>query len=167
MVGQEQQGQRPDCLARWQRCARKLDYSQCGRSYRRRTTLDGHSREGNQGMSNQGQKNTAAMTADKWYKQAVSRSNCYGLLALVFRDTPTTEIVSQLRTPPLADILVRLGYDIVQNLAGELEPVPRLLRRVPFAHRDRLAIDAAPGVQALPRRTDRQRPSRTPLSIPR
>ena len=86
--------------------------------------MDGHSREGDQGMRKQDKKKTAEIsaTADQWYKQAVSRSNCYGLLALIFRDTPTSEIVSQLRNPPLADILVRLGYDIVQNLAGELEP---------------------------------------------
>jgi TorA maturation chaperone TorD len=80
-------------------------------------------------MRKQDKKGTAEIsaTADQWYKQAVSRSNCYGLLALVFRDTPTSEIVAQLRTPPLADILVRLGYDIVQNLAGELEPVTKRL----------------------------------------
>ncbi|MHC4544168.1 MAG: TorD/DmsD family molecular chaperone [Planctomycetota bacterium] len=80
-------------------------------------------------MRKQDKKETAEISAaaDQWYKQAVSRSNCYGLLALVFRDTPTSEIVSQLRTPLLADILVRLGYDIVQNLAGELEPVTKRL----------------------------------------
>jgi TorA maturation chaperone TorD len=77
--------------------------------------MDGHSREGNQGMRKQDKKETAEISAaaDQWYKQAVSRSNCYGLLALVFRDTPTSEI--------------RLGYDIVQNLAGELEPVTKRL----------------------------------------
>jgi TorA maturation chaperone TorD len=91
--------------------------------------MDGHSRQGNQGMRNQDQKNAAAMsaTADEWHRQAVSRSNCYGLLALVFRDVPTTEIVAQLTAPPLAEALSHLGYDATQDLAGELDVVTKRL----------------------------------------
>ena len=91
--------------------------------------MDGHSRQGNQGMKNQDQKNTAATsaTADEWHRQAVSRSNCYGLLALVFRDVPTAEIVAQLTVPPLAEALSHLGYDATQDLAGELDAVTKRL----------------------------------------
>jgi TorA maturation chaperone TorD len=80
-------------------------------------------------MKNQDRKDTAAMpaTADEWHREAVSRSNCYGLLALVFRDVPTAEIVEQLRTTPLAEVLSHLGHDITQDLAGELEAVTKRL----------------------------------------
>jgi TorA maturation chaperone TorD len=80
-------------------------------------------------MKNQDQKNTAEMpaTADERNRQAVSRSNCYGLLALVFRDAPTAETIAQLTAPPLAEALSRLGYDIAQDLAGELDAVTRRL----------------------------------------
>ncbi len=76
-------------------------------------------------MRNQDRKNAAAMsaTADQWHRQAVSRSNCYGLLALVFRDVPTAEIVAQLRTTPLAEVL----SNITQDLAGELDAVTKRL----------------------------------------
>ncbi len=88
--------------------------------------MDGHSRQGNQGMRNQDQKNAAtamSATADQWHRQAVSRSNCYGLLALVFRDVPTAEIVAQLRTTPLAEVL----SNITQDLTGELDAVTKRL----------------------------------------
>ena len=62
-------------------------------------------------------------------RQASDRSNCYGLLALVFRDTPTPEVVEQLRTPPLADALNGLGYDAAKDLAGDLEEVTRRLHQ--------------------------------------
>jgi TorA maturation chaperone TorD len=75
-------------------------------------------------MKNQSLKNTT----DQWHNQALSRSNCYGLLALVFRDTLTPETITQLRTPPLADVLNDLGYDVTQHLAGELEAVTECLR---------------------------------------
>ncbi len=75
-------------------------------------------------MKNQSLKNTT----DQWHSQALSRSNCYGLLALVFRDTLTPETITQLRTPPLADVLNDLGYDVTQHLAGELEAVTECLR---------------------------------------
>ncbi len=80
-------------------------------------------------MRNQDQKNAAAMsaTADEWHRQAVSRSNCYGLLALVFRDVPTAEIVAQLRTTPLAEVLSHLGYDAQKDFAGELGAVTKRL----------------------------------------
>ena len=81
--------------------------------------MDGHCCEGNKGMKNQSLKNTT----DQWHNQALSRSNCYGLLALVFRDTPTCEIVTRLRNPPLADVLKSIGYDITQHLTGKLEAV--------------------------------------------
>ena len=66
-------------------------------------------------MKNQGPKNTAAtlVLEDEWRRQAVSRSNCYGLLAVVFRDVPTSEVVMQLRSPPLAETLRHLGYDVM------------------------------------------------------
>ncbi len=80
-------------------------------------------------MKNQDQKDTAAMpaTADEWHREAVSRSNCYGLLALVFRDVPTAEIVAQLRTTSFVETLSCLGQDITQDLAGELEAVTKRL----------------------------------------
>jgi TorA maturation chaperone TorD len=75
-------------------------------------------------MKNQSLKNTT----DQWHNQALSRSNCYGLLALIFRDTLTPETITQLRTPPLADVLNDLGYDVAQHLAGEIEAVTECLR---------------------------------------
>ncbi len=80
-------------------------------------------------MRNQSPKNTSAapVSAEQWYRQAICRSNCYGLLALVFRDAPTSEIVEQLRTPPLAKTLAHLGYDIAQDFSGELEAVTERL----------------------------------------
>ena len=87
--------------------------------------MDGHCCQGKEGMKkNQSLKNTT----DQWHNQALSRSNCYGLLALVFRDTPTPETITQLRSPPLANVLNDLGYDITQHLAGELETVTESLR---------------------------------------
>ena len=86
--------------------------------------MDGHCCQGNKGMKNQSLKNTT----DQWHSQALSRSNCYGLLAIIFRDTPTPETITQLRSPPLANVLNDLGYDITQHLAGKLEVVTECLR---------------------------------------
>ena len=61
-------------------------------------------------------------------QQAASRSNCYGLLVLLFRTTPSAELILQLRTPPLADALHHLGYDAAKDLAGPLEVVTDRLR---------------------------------------
>lgn len=65
---------------------------------------------------------------DEMRQQAAGRSNCYGLLALLFRDTPTPEVVARLRTPPLADALRDFGYDAAEELAGEPEAVAERLR---------------------------------------
>ncbi len=91
--------------------------------------MDGHSCEGNQGMKNQGLKNTASdsLSKNQWHSQALSRSNCYGLLAIIFRDTPTPETITQLRTPPLVEVLNDLGYNVTQHLAGELKEVTECL----------------------------------------
>ncbi len=77
-------------------------------------------------MKNQSQ--SLKNTADQWRSQALSRSNCYGLLAIVFRDTPTPETITQLRTLSLAEALSNLGYDVTQHLAGEFEVVTECLR---------------------------------------
>ncbi len=74
-------------------------------------------------MKNQDTKNTI----DQWHSQALSRSNCYGLLALIFRDTPTPEVITQLRTPPLAQVLDDLGCNVTQHLTGELKEVTQCL----------------------------------------
>lgn len=76
-------------------------------------------------MMDQGPKVCQAPSAplEEWRQRAAGRSNVYGLLALVFRDTPTPEIVAQLRSPPLAEALSRLGYDVAEELGGELEGV--------------------------------------------
>ncbi len=81
-------------------------------------------------MKNQSLKNTASgsLSINQWHSQALSRSNCYGLLALIFRDTPTPETIAQLRTPPLAEVLNDLGYNVTQHLAGELKEVTACLR---------------------------------------
>ena len=80
-------------------------------------------------MKNRCSKNTETKltTVDEWRNQAFSRSNCYGLLALIFRDAPSSEIVMQLRTPPLAETLRHLGYDVTQDLSGMLEAVTECL----------------------------------------
>ena len=80
-------------------------------------------------MKNQDKKDSAAMpvTADEWHREAVSRSNCYGLLALVFRDVPTAKIVAQLRTTSFVETLSCLAQDITNDLAGELEAVTKRL----------------------------------------
>jgi TorA maturation chaperone TorD len=65
--------------------------------------------------------------ADEWRSQATSRSNCYALLSVIFRDAPTSEIVSQLRTPSMTESFRRLGYDCTQDLAGGLDSVTKSL----------------------------------------
>jgi TorA maturation chaperone TorD len=91
--------------------------------------MDGHGCEGNQGMKKQSLKNTASrsLSTNEWHNQALSRSNCYGLLAVVFRDTPSCETVTQLTTPPLVEILNDLGCNVTQHLAGELQAVTACL----------------------------------------
>ncbi|KKO11050.1 hypothetical protein LCGC14_0015250 [marine sediment metagenome] len=59
--------------------------------------------------------------------RALSRSHCYGLLALVLRGPPTEQIVEQLRSPPLAEVLGELGCDVAGNFAGELGAVTQRL----------------------------------------
>lgn len=82
--------------------------------------------------------------ADEMDRQAESRSNCYGLLALVFRDAPTSEVVRQFRSPPLAEALSCFGYDVASDLAGELEAVTERLRE------EYTRTFASPGAPALP-----------------
>lgn len=116
-------------MARWPGRTSELDHSQCRRSDRRRSTLDGHRGEGNQGVI--GQRHAEAATtlprADEHGRQATSRSHCYGLLSLVFRDTPNADIVTELRAPSLTDVLGQLGCDVTQDLAGDLVTVTRKL----------------------------------------
>lgn len=64
-----------------------------------------------------------AASAEQRRQEAVSRSNCYGLLALVLRDVPTVKVVKQLGAPAFVKALSRLGYDIAQDLAGEPDEV--------------------------------------------
>ncbi|MFQ6034416.1 MAG: molecular chaperone [Sedimentisphaerales bacterium] len=82
-------------------------------------------------MKRQSQKNPLGWPAvrEQWREQAISRSNCYGLLALVFRGPPTRDVVERLRTPSLAQALNYLGYDVTQELAGELEALTERLRQ--------------------------------------
>jgi TorA maturation chaperone TorD len=63
-----------------------------------------------------------------WSRRASGRSNCYGFLALVFRDVPTLEVVAQLRSGPLAEALGDVGCDVNEWLAGDLPLVTDLLR---------------------------------------
>ncbi len=101
-------------------------------------------------MKNEGQKNVTVvpLAADERRRLATSRSDCYGLLALVFRDVPTAETIAQLTAPPLAEALSRLGYDIAQDLAGELDMVTRhsygfRTRRIPRITRKMLISNCA------------------------
>jgi TorA maturation chaperone TorD len=64
----------------------------------------------------------------EWSRRASGRSNCYGFLALVFRDVPTLEVVAQLRSGPLAEALSDVGYNVDEWLAGDLPLVTDLLR---------------------------------------
>ncbi len=95
--------------------------------------MDGHGCEGNESMKSRTtkkkNKNTEALAAfaQQQHRWALSRSNCYGLLALVFRDTPTPQVVEQLRSPVLAQALGRLGYNPADDLAGKLEEVAERL----------------------------------------
>lgn len=80
-------------------------------------------------MKNQGQKNATvvSLSADEWRRLATSRSNCYSLLALVFRDVMTSRIVAQLRTTPLAEVLSHLGHNTQKDLAGDIDAVTKRL----------------------------------------
>ncbi len=81
-------------------------------------------------MKNQGMKSLRPLLAyaDQKRQQADGRSNCYGLLALVFRDVPTSQVVAQLRSPPIAEALSDLGCDVAEDLAGDVEAVTEHLR---------------------------------------
>ena len=91
--------------------------------------MDGYGCAGNQGMTIRSPKNSDAGTVplDEWRRMASDRSDCYGLLALIFRDGPTSQIVTQLRSPLLAEALGRLGYDVAEDLAGEPKAVAERL----------------------------------------
>ncbi len=91
--------------------------------------MDGYGRKGSQSMKDQEIKKTSFDSAsiDQCHKQAISRSNCYGLLALIFRDTLSSKTVEQLRSPPLAETMAELGYDVAKELTGELEEITELL----------------------------------------
>ncbi len=64
---------------------------------------------------------------DQLSQQAISRSNCYGLLALIFRDVLTSEIISRLRTGSLVKALSHLGFEVTDELTGDLEEVTQSL----------------------------------------
>ncbi len=83
-------------------------------------------------MINQRSETNAGVSAveeEERRREAVSRGNCYGLLALVFRDVPTPDVVAQLRAGPLAEALDRLECDVALDLAGDLEIVTERLRQ--------------------------------------
>ncbi len=91
--------------------------------------MDGHCCKGNQSMKDQDINKTSfdSPSIDQCHKQAISRSNCYGLLALIFRDTLSSKMIEQLRSPPLAETMAELGYDVAEELTGELEEITELL----------------------------------------
>ncbi len=70
----------------------------------------------------------ATMSPQQWRIQALSRSNCYALLALVFRDVLTPEVVEQFRSPSLAKSLGQFDGNTAQELTGDLEAVTEHLR---------------------------------------
>ncbi len=65
-----------------------------------------------------------SVSVEQRHQQASSRSNCYGLLALIFRDTPTSEVVAQFKSAPMVDAL---GFEVGEILAGELDEVTERL----------------------------------------
>ena len=81
-------------------------------------------------MRSKRQNSTATKPAivNEGQDQAAGRSNCYGLLALVFGNVPTREAITQLRSPPLAAALSRLGCDVGEDLAGEIDAVTQRFR---------------------------------------
>ncbi len=91
--------------------------------------MDGHRRQGGQGMTDQRPTSLPSGSGpeDQESGRALSRSHCYGLLALVLRGPLTEQIVEQLRSPPLADVLGELGCDVAGNFAGELDAVTQRL----------------------------------------
>ena len=80
-------------------------------------------------MKNQRPKDTSTIAppVNERHEEAVSRSNCYGFLALIFRDVPTPELIAQLRTPPLVETLSQLGYEVTKDVEGKLEAVSESL----------------------------------------
>lgn len=84
------------------------------------------------------------MINDERYQQTSSRSNCYGLLALVFRDALAPEVIAQLRSPPLTEALSGLDYDAAKDLGGDLETVTENLRE------EYTAIFVGPGPHVPP-----------------
>ncbi len=96
-------------------------------------------------MMNQSAKASEVATrCDERRRQASSRSNCYGLLTLIFRDVPTPEVVAGLRDPPLAQAFSDFGYDVAKDLAGDLGAVTEQLRE------DYTRVFVAPGPHVSP-----------------
>ena len=80
-------------------------------------------------MNNKGMKSLRPLLAqtDQKRQQAAGRSGCYGLLAIIFRDMPTPQVVAQLRSPPIAEALSDLDCDVAEDLAGDVEAVTERL----------------------------------------
>ncbi len=78
-------------------------------------------------MSKQSQQKSQLPSSEQRSLQATSRSNCYGLLALVFRGPATSQLLAELRSGPLADVFSELGCEMDKYLAGELEDVKECL----------------------------------------
>ena len=74
-------------------------------------------------MSKQTQKKSQIPSSEQRSLQAMSRSYCYGLLALVFRAPPSSQLVAELRSEPLAEVFSELDCEMDKYLAGELEDV--------------------------------------------
>ena len=78
-------------------------------------------------MTKQAQKKSQVSSSEQRSLQAMSRSNCYGLLALVFRGPPSSQLVAELSSEPLTEVLCGLGCEMNKYLAGELEDVKERL----------------------------------------
>ncbi len=78
-------------------------------------------------MSKEARKKSQVPSSEQRSLQAMNRSNCYGLLALVFRGPASCELVAQLRSEALVEALSELGYEMSKDLAGELEDVKERL----------------------------------------
>jgi len=65
----------------------------------------------------------AAELAAQWQQLAISRSNIYGLLALIYRDVPAPDTISLLKEPKLAKTLESLGFNFTETLSGDIEKV--------------------------------------------
>ncbi len=78
-------------------------------------------------MTKQAQKESQVPSSEQRSLQAMSRSTCYGLLALVFRGPPSSQLVAQLRSEPWAEVLSELRCDMNKYLTDELEDVKERL----------------------------------------